>query len=440
MTKIIDLLKNLKKDFVYGISFLLIVSGAFCIYSFGTVNCPRCSLGILFICLIGVGIAELLKFSFTNKHLSPAEIFQNIIFTGFLAATSSSQPLLHAAVTWRELLLANNVTVTIVFLIYHISNACSLANSRKHLRFISGLLIVGTPYLFGWLLLLSSPDFPMFFGKGIFIENISRFFIIFSFNEAIINGISYVTKNRIVKKLKVHLLTIFVSLIVILSPQIADSGSTLAVAELPAIIKLIVVLLTTVFSQAGLWAEVYLITGMILDGIRDIAPSWKSTFDFVTTGIKKGMVFSGIFMGILFLIYMLFYTPGPQKLMTAFPMPFAIISGTLIFPFIKTIIETFDGSQAFFQRVKYSYQNPILYIRGAVIGIGIAYGITHGIYREETQTRILFGLIAGFSASAGVSILRDIIYSVKGQGHLQSWKVYFIDFLLGGFIGMPVKS
>jgi len=429
---------NLKRDFVYGISIVLIAAGAICIYTFGTVDYNKNFFGILFICLVGTGIAELLKFGLTNKHLSPLEIFQNIILTGILAATSSAQPLLHAASSWHELILASNVTVTIVFLIYHISNGCLLATSGKHLRFISGLLIVATPYLCGWLLLLSSPEFFQLFGKGIFIENISRFFVIFSFNEVIVNGISLVTKSRIVKSLKVHLLTIFVSLIVVLSPLIADLGSTLTVAGMPALLKLFVVILTTILSQAGLWAEVYLITGLILDAIHDIAPSWKSTSDFVTTGIKKGMVYSGIFMAILFSFYMLFNASVPQKLMTAFPMTFAIISGALIFPLIKTIIETFDGSQAFFQRVKYSYKNPILYLRGAVIGFAIAYGITNGIYHEETQTRILVGLIAGLFASAGVSILRDIIYSVNGKGHLQSWKVYFIDSLLGGFIGMAM--
>ena len=429
---------NLKRDFVYGISIVLIAAGAICIYTFGTIDYHKNFFGILLICLVGVGIAESLKYGLTSKHLSFPEIFQDIIFTGILAVSSSAQPLLHAASSWHELMLASNVTVTIIFLIYHISNACILSTSGKHLRFISGLLIIGTPYLCGWVLLLSSPDFFQLFGKGIFIENICRFFVIFSFNEVIVNAISLVTKNRIIKNIKVHLLTIFVSLIVVLSPIIADFGSTATVAGMPAFYKYFIVILTTILSQAGLWAEVYLVTGMILDSIHDICPSWESAYNFVTVGIKKGIIYSGIFMTILFSFYVLFNTSVPQKLMTDYPMAFAIISLGIIFPLIKTILETFDGSQAFFQRVKYSYKNPVLYLRGAVIGLAIAYGITNGVYHEGTQTRILFGLIAGLSASAGVSILRDIIYSVNGQGHLHSWKVYFIDSLLGGFIGMAM--
>jgi len=196
MTKSNCLLTTIKRDFVCGMSLMLIIIGAICIYTFGSMNIPKCGIEILFLCLVGVGIAELLKFGFTGKHLSCSELFQNILFSGILATTSSLKPLLHAPISWQELLMISNVTATCVFLIYHISNAFSLANNGKHLRFISGLLIVGTPYLIGLLLLLSSPDFCQLFCKGIFIENIIRFSIIFCFNEAIVNGISYVTKKH----------------------------------------------------------------------------------------------------------------------------------------------------------------------------------------------------------------------------------------------------
>ena len=47
-----------------------------------------------------------------------------------------------------------------------------------------------------------------------------------------------------------------------------------------------------------------------------------------------------------------------------------LLFGALAFPMVKTIIETFDGSQAFFRRVGKSYRNPTLYLRGAVVGLG----------------------------------------------------------------------
>jgi cyclic beta-1,2-glucan synthetase len=41
--------------------------------------------------------------------------------------------------------------------------------------------------------------------------------------------------------------------------------------------RLIATLATTILSQAGLWAEAYLITGMALDAIHGRAPSRDTT-------------------------------------------------------------------------------------------------------------------------------------------------------------------
>ena len=52
----------------------------------------------------------------------------------------------------------------------------------------------------------------------------------------------------------------------------------------------------------------------------------------------------------------------------------AMLFGALAFPLLKTIIETFDGSPPFFRRVGKSYRNPLLYLRGAVVGLGWGMG------------------------------------------------------------------
>ncbi|MCK4463082.1 MAG: hypothetical protein KAU58_02090, partial [Candidatus Omnitrophica bacterium] len=114
------------------------------------------------------------------------------------------------------------------------------------------------------------------------------------------------------------------------------------------------------------------------------------------------------------------------------------LSGALIFPLIKTIVETFDGSQPFFQRARHSYRDLSLYTRGAIAGFGFTYAITHGLIQWKMPDRILFGLVIGLFASCGVSILRDVTYAFKGQGRIQSWRLYFIDALLGVFIGSAV--
>ena len=440
-----SILSRLKRDFLYGTATVLIAGVVLATYFLGAKSSFQTGYGFLAIALMGAVIAELLKSGLTGKHLTPAEVFQNIVLTGLLAATSSGQALLQAPANWTQVLLKSNLTAALACLIYHFANACSLASAGRHLKAISGTLIVGTPYLFGWLLTLENVSLLQSLGNGFtggllsawpdLIEALGRILVVFGFNEAVTNGISLATKGKTLNTFKAHLFVFLVSLAVVISPDIANLGSTAEVASLPVAIRSVVAVLTSMFSQAGLWAEVYLITGIFLDGIHGAAPSRENIFHHVTTGARKGMAYSCIFMAILYSLYMLLQSPSLQTMMAALPIAVGILFGALVFPLAKTLIETFDGSQAFFERMRYSYRNVWLYARGAVAGFGLAYGITYKLFQWELSDRVTFGLFIGLLASAGVSILRDAVNASKGRGRIQSWRLYFIDALLGGFVG-----
>jgi cyclic beta-1,2-glucan synthetase len=436
---------RIKRDFSYGTATVLIAGVVLGIYLLGTKSTFQTGYSFLAIAIMGAVIAELLKSGLTGKHLTPAEVFQNLFLTGLLAATSSGQVLLQAPANWTQVLLKSNLTAALACLLYHFANACSLASTGRHLKAIQGTLIVGTPYLFGWLLILENVNLLQSLGNGVtggllsswpvLTEALGRIIVVFGFNEAFTNEISLATRGKALNTFKAHLFAFLVSLAVVISPDIANLGSTAAVASLPIAIRSIVAVLTSMFSQAGLWAEVYLITGIFLDGIHGTAPSRENIYHHVTTGARKGMAYSGIFMAILYLLYLLLQSPFSQTIMASLPIVVGILFGALVFPFAKTLIETFDGSQAFFERMRYSYRNVWLYTRGAVVGFGLAYGITYQLYQWELSDRVPFGLFIGLLASAGVSILRDVVYASKGRGRIQSWRLYFIDALLGGFVG-----
>ena len=440
-----SVLSRLKRDFIYGTATVLIAGVVLATYFLGAKSSSQAAYGFLAVALMGAVIAELLKRGLTGKHLTPAEVFQNIFLTGLLAATSSGQALLQAPANWTQVLLKSNLTAALACLIYHFANACSLASAGRHIKAISGTLIVGTPYLFGWLLTLENVNLLQSLGNGVtggllsawpaLTEALGRIIVVFGFNEAFTNEISLATRGKTLNTFKAHLFAFLVSLAVVISPDIANLGSTAAVASLPVTIRSIVAVLTSMFSQAGLWAEVYLITGIFLDGIHGTAPSRENIFHHVTTGARKGMAYSGIFMAILYSLYMLLQSPSSQTMMATLPIAVGILFGALVFPLAKTLIETFDGSQAFFERMRYSYRNVWLYARGAVAGFGLAYGITYKLYQWELSDRVQFGLFIGLLASAGISILRDAVYASQGRGRIQSWRLYFIDALLGGFVG-----
>src|SRR5262249_5917397 len=119
----------------------------------------------------------------------------------------------------------------------------------------------------------------------------------------------------------------------------------------------------------------------------------------------------------------------------ASPVAVAGLAGSLTFPLLKTIIESFDGSKAFFRRAGASYQKPTLYLRGAVVGLGLGYGVVLGLEHRDVATRAWFGFGVGVAAYAGVNLLADLVRALIGRGRVQPPRVYLVQGLLGGAIG-----
>ena len=439
--------KSLNRDLLYGIVAALIIAVTLGIYSMGDINPLETGFSFNFLAtaVAGLAIAALLKRGLTGRYLTTGEVLQNILFAGFLAASSGTQEIFRVPSNWTQVLVLNNFVAALVFLIYQISNACSMVKSNKHLKPISGILIVGMPYLFNWLLLVGNANIlqssinsltaGIFAAWPIISDTLGRLLVVSVFNEAMINGISLAISGRVVRTLKAHLFAFFVSLSVVAAPLIADVGSSQAVASLPAALGAIISIITTMLSYAGLWGQVYLITGMILDGVKRIAPGEENISRNILIGMKKGMAYSAMLLGLLYAAVALVNYPLTNSVMRAFPVATGLLVGALIFPLAKTTIETFDGTLPFFERARYSYKDGTLYARGAIFGFGFAYAIVQKIYLQGMSQRILFGFIVGLAAGLGVSLLRDIFYAIRGQGRVQSWRLYIVDSLLGAFIG-----
>src|SRR5262249_20253632 len=158
----------------------------------------------------------------------------------------------------------------------------------------SAALIVGTPYLVGSLLLLDPGSLLQIPGDilttgaftwSVVLAFVGRVLVVFCFNEAVAFGLGLATTRTVLQSGKAHLSLLLVAVAAILAPWIAAAGSGQTVASGSPLIRLLAVLLTTVLSQAGLWAEVYLITGMVLDAIHGQAPSQGSVFEHPVQGM-----------------------------------------------------------------------------------------------------------------------------------------------------------
>jgi cyclic beta-1,2-glucan synthetase len=439
---------GLARDFVRGAGTVFIAVLAIAVFQIGgrgPLEVGWTGLGMAF---AGAAIAEWWKYWLTGKHLTAPEVFQHMLATGLLGASASPLAILQAPGQWSDLLLLSQTVAAAAVLIYHVVNAAKLDATGRHLGAAGAALIVGTPYVVGNLVILTSDGLLQSLGNVLTLgmlarwpevrEFVARIFVVFCFNEAVANGLGLVTKRRRIGSLRAHLAMLGVAVAVVAAPWIAAIGSGEWAASLPSLVRRVVAVLTTIFSQAGLWAEVYLITGLVLDAIHGHPPTPGTVTAYPIQGMKKGMVYSGTFMGILHLLSALGDVPGLPSFASDHPVMAAVLFMALVFPLIKTIIETFDGSQAFFRRVGASYRNPVLYLRGAVVGLALGEAILLNLPEKEMLTRVVYGLVMGVAAYAGVNLLRDLLETTRGQGRVQSWRVYLVHSLLGGFIGAAI--
>src|SRR5262249_40350572 len=148
------------------------------------------------------------------------------------------------------------------------------------------VLIVGSPFALGGLTLLGSPELLRAMGRaavaGAFasqpalLESIGQAVVLFCFNVLVTNALVFATKGTRFRSAQALLVLLATAPGVPSAPGVAIFGSPAGIASLPAVFRALATVLTTTLSQAGLWAEAYLVTGLVLDAISRKAPTQAS--------------------------------------------------------------------------------------------------------------------------------------------------------------------
>src|SRR5262249_25850034 len=147
------------------------------------------------------------------------------------------------------------------------------------------------------------------------------------------------TKRTPLGTVKGHLVLAAAALAAVTAPWVAAAGSGAAVASGPAALRPVAAVLAAIASQAALWAGAYLLTGMVVDVLRDQPPTGASVAGHAALGMKKAAVFGGVFMGLLQTLGVAAEVPTVRWLAEAHPVALAALAGALTFPLLKTIVE-----------------------------------------------------------------------------------------------------
>ena len=231
-----------------------------------------------------------------------------MLATGLLAASASSLAILQPPASWSDLFLLSQPVAAAGELLYHTVNAYRLASSGRHLTATAarsdrrhalrlrrpGPAGIGRPDAILGGVPHGRARVDAARGDGVPRARVRRLLL----QRGGGPGLGLATKGKPLRSLRAHLAMLAVAAAAVAAPVGSrPSGRARPWPHGPACSALVATVLTTMLSQAGLWAEAYLVTGMAMDAIHGQAPSRESAFGHPVTGMKKAMVYGGIVHG-----------------------------------------------------------------------------------------------------------------------------------------------
>jgi cyclic beta-1,2-glucan synthetase len=425
------------------------------LYGTGTLAVAGCSVAayqgggwssVLLAGLLGLLSGELLKYKFTGYPLTFSEALQDILIPALFAGSGKAGiQVWQVPGAWEDFFVLTELGSALACVIYFSALLYGLSANREHMKPLAGGAFLLVPYLFSGLLLLGAPWLLQRIGEavipGIRVQPgishvLGRIVVLGLFNEAVACGISLLIARRWIREGRVHALLLGSAAAASLTSVVATWGSGGTVARLPGIIGIPTTLGATMLSQAGLWSQTFLITGMFMDAFHARKPTGYWCAEHYRFGAAKGAVYSLVFMSIVHGVAVVITIRGAVSYIVSHSLLASLICCAALFPLLKTIVETFDGSERFFRRVRRNYQDPVHYLRGATLGTFAGFGLANGLPGQGSFERFLFGVAAGAVGYAGVDLLWDALEMTRGKRlRFQSWRVYALAATLGGGAG-----
>ncbi len=353
-------------------------------------------------------------------HLAFIFLFLNL-------RVDATLPIWSAPLDLQGVLTFSRVGATLLLLLFFGVHIGSVAVRGRGLHTREVVALVLTPCLFNWLLLLVSPALP---AQSLLL----RVLVVLIFNMTIVQLLASVIRQSFALRLSMLLMLAGVSALVALSPALANIPWRFSAALSTPLLHVAAVIVTSVLSQAALWAQTYLVTGFLMDALEGRPPTLERAKGHWQQGAYKGAIYGGLFMSLIHTLAGAYHHLA--GLIVAYPYIGGALSGAVLFPLVKTIVESFDGSAPFVTRLLGSLRDPANYFRGVVIGVGVVLALRLGLPGLDPWQRSGFGFALGATVYAGVYLMRDWVRIGCGRRQfLQSWKVYLVQLLLGGVTG-----
>ena len=389
----------------------------------------------------GVGSLALARSLAGLRNRTGAVVGDAVVLAAFALARDGSFGIWQLPTKWADVVGLTPVGAVTATLIYAAAGMVLAAQSGRDLAPRERGALFLLPLLFCFVLSLGNGGMMHDLGSawtlGIRVPEpvdlvAGRWLVLFVFCEVSLGLCRVLVAGRLNRDWRYHALLLGAALHAAMAPHLADLPPLLGAA--PGAQGIVAVAAAAV-AQAGLWALVYIVTGLAIDALNGVPPTYATAYGQWRSGGLKGLIYGGVFIAIVVVGSAVLTLPGLVSAARAFPVLPGLIVGAALFPLALTVISSADGTPPFFGRLAANYRKPRLLARGAVVGLGIALCFALDVPHETGITRFVAGLALGALAYAGVDLAADAVGLARGQRRMMAtWQVYALGAVLGGAV------
>ena len=324
--------------------------------------------------------------------------------------------------------------------------ACLMARARRRaaLPHPAAAAFLAVPIIFNLLLLLGHSALLAQWGQALTgpilapaaHTTVGRALLLGGINLASVWGMGLLVDGRASRDRRLVMVAVLCGGWAAWTPLMADWGSSAALIGWHPLAALTAVVVMAALAQAGLWAQTFLITALLMQGLRDQRPQHVTLWPQIREGATKGAVYGALFMLILGTAALLYRNALFRHWLETVPWLAGALLGPLLFGLARTLIESFDGSAPFVERLSRNLLVPSNYMRGVVLGFGIALLIERNVIGSSADLRFVSGFAVGALAGAGVDWLMHGVERLRSRRqHFDRPRIYAFAALLSGGIG-----
>ena len=341
---------------------------------------------------------------------------------------------------WADVFRFNVPGATIGLAIYFGGSIMALIGGARGLRVVEAFSLIAVSFLFNLLVTLAA-DWHMA-EIGAFVTAhaalpftaqvaVGRALTLWFLGESMLTLICFVSVDRPPLSQRSHAVYAVSAIFAAVTPLIANAAQLVP----QPVLAIVFSSACAALAQGGLWAIVYLMTGVALDWLGGRPPRFDAVWNHWRTGFIKGAIYGALFIGFILVAALVLRAPGAAATFSRYALVTGALFGALLFPLGMTVVGSADGTPPFFGRLKAAYRDPSAPVRGVVAGLGMALAYEANLASFGDGARFLAMFAVGALCYGGVDLAFDAASIALGERKkLQSWRLYALGLILGGVV------